>query len=230
MPTSVASLILLVMLAFPGIAYVWRREHTLPERRLSPFRETTRVVVSGVSATFAAIWILIVPALLWPQLRPEAGILIDASRAYPATEYALLLGWGTALVTVATALALFGAWLLRDTKPHPSVVSSWWILFKDWPRTMQASARGDVVVRVVCFLDDGSSIEGVAKDFNDTATESPDRDLILTAPIERRTPTGELQKLASQAVSVSARNIVTLAVVYREVLPSSPPDEDESGT
>lgn len=229
MPTSVASLILLVVLVFPGVAYVWRREHDLPERRLSAFRETTTVVVSGVVANFAAAWVLLVPAVVWPQLRPEIGLVTGDLRGHTAGEYVRLLGWGTSLVVVATLLAAAFASLIRKVPPRPSIVSSWWLLFRDRRAKMQKEhKRGDLKINAACFLDDGSVIEGEVIDFNDHSEETGDRDLILRAPIRRTTPTGETQHLASEIITVSARNMTALSVAYLfPEVPEPPPDGDD---
>jgi hypothetical protein len=100
--------------------------------------------------------------------------------------------------------------------PHDSTVSGWWVLFEKW--------KVGRPIEVGCVLDDGSYVSGSLASFNTSADDTPDRDLILRAPILYRPPgaEGHLEYEVS-AASVTASRIVTMFVGYLdapEVTPS----------
>jgi hypothetical protein len=245
MPTTLTGLLLFVVLLLPGFAYLVGKERVGTERRTSPFRETVSIVAASVTSE------LLVTVVSWPLWSRVLDVdrLIATPAAYWRERPGLLTAWALGLL-VAAVVATYAAtlpavrrplqWLL-GAYPHPSAVSGWWVLFADWPAKMRRKRKGDrkgddLVIRAACFLDDGSIVEGRVDNFNQLADDTPDRDLILVAPIERRTPTGERQNLDSHAVCVAARNITALAVVYRvppaSELPESldPPPDVASGT
>lgn len=229
MPTTLTGLLLLVPLVLPGIAYVTLRERGIPERERSVFRETTTVIVAGVVANIVAFWVVVLVGAIWRKHAPNLDALIRDISGYIEANTFRVAVWSTALVIVATLLACAGAWLAGRVSPHPSTVSSWWLLFKAWPKGMVAEHKRKIIVRTACFLDDGSLVEGTASNFNDHADETGDRDIILVEPLERITATGEHQKLDSHAAVLSARNIKTMLLYYRsEPEPGAAP-EPESG-
>ncbi|MCP3805364.1 DUF6338 family protein [Allokutzneria sp. A3M-2-11 16] len=98
-------------------------------------------------------------------------------------------------------------WLLGRRSTHPSSVSSWWTLFELWDPT--------ALRHVGCVLDDGSYIAGHLSSWNTLGEDSPDRDLILTAPLTYRPAgTAEDRSYPASAVCISARRIVTMFVTY----------------
>lgn len=236
MPTTLTGLLLFVVLLLPGFAYLVGKERAGTERRTSPFRETVAVVAASVTTELAVV---VASVLFWSRSL-DVDQLIEDPGTYWREHPGPLVAWGLGLLSTATAIAYVATipavrrrfrWLTGDY-PHPSSVSSWWLLFDEWPARMRkAHGLDDVTIRVACCLSDGSLIEGTVADFNQLADDVPDRDLILVAPIERRTLDGTRQKMRSHAACVSARDITSLLVYYRgEPSPPSVVPEDESGT
>lgn len=228
MPTTFTGLLLFVVLLLPGFAYLVGKERVGTERRLSPFRETVSIVAASV---ISEMFVALVPGivLLW------LGVFDR-----PSDHYRLLVTCGVVVVVIATALAYLWSvpdvrdavaaipgkiseaepswlklrWLDRfvDTQyPHPSTVSSWWMLFERF--------REDSTVQVGCLLDDGSYVSGELSSFNPSADEVPDRELVLARGdgvplLYRPSPHSPAQNFPAGAVCVSARHIVAMFVSY----------------
>lgn len=237
MPTTVTGLLLFVVLLLPGFAYVVGRERRGVERRLTAFRESATVVAVSVACEIAVLCGFAVIRLVLPWITPDVGRLIREGDAYVGTHYGSLAVWGLLLLLAAITLAYAMAmeetrqflqrlaarkWvrrigdfpplrplmrLLTATAPHTSTVSAWWLMFEDWHPGLD--------VHVGCLLDDGSYIEGRLASFNRSADDSPDRDIVLTAPLKHRLP-DERQSgdYDAGAACISARRIVTMFVTH----------------
>jgi Family of unknown function (DUF6338) len=232
-PTTLTSLLIFVVLLLPGFAYLVGKERNGSERRTSPFRETVAVVAASVTSELAVLVLFAIVRVLWPSGTPDVGALIRhggtylrGSDAQPGHYGEVVLG-GTVMLVFAVALAYFATWpsvrrfpewlsskwrLFKwlsfvGTYPHDSTVSAWWLLFERWP--------GKRDIQVTCTLDDGWAIQGSFQSFNNSADDSPDRDLILKRPIKLRQP-GEpdMHDFNSRYACLSARRIVTLFVSY----------------
>ena len=231
MPTTLTGLLLFVVLLLPGFAYLVGKERHGTERRLSPFRETVAIVSASVASELVVIGIFAAARTLWPSITPNVGALLRQGALYfhgdqnHSGHYQIFIIWGIGLLVLAMLIAYAatiprvrraGEWLLGPY-PHESTVSSWWILFEKW--------RKSRAVRVICILDDGSSIRGQFGSFNISADDSPDRDLILMSPLYY-SPPGEEDEVPYpvSAVCIAARRIVTMFVNYTAptaVTPSS---------
>jgi hypothetical protein len=225
-PTTLTGLLLFVVLLLPGFAYLVGKERHGTERRLSPFRETVAIVAASITSEFVVLGLFAAIRALWPWATPSPGALIVNGGVYVGGtpghpgHYKIVAVWGVALLAAAT----LGAYLatnpgirglgekLKLTGPYPdnSTVSAWWILFERWP------GRRDV--EVVCMLDDGSFVRGRFGSFNNSAEDSPDRDLILRSPISYKPPVDNAKELPYNvsAACLPARRIVTMFVAYRE--------------
>jgi hypothetical protein len=160
-----------------------------------------------------------------PSLTPDVGALIQHGSTYAADYYLSLAAWGLGMLTIA----VLGAYLAtmpgvrkrlplpeaaRDY-PHESTVSAWWLLFEKW--------RYEREVEVCCILTDGSAVRGKFGSFNASADDSPDRELILLAPLRYRAPgKQQMEDYPAGAVSVAARNITALFTFYDGPLPIRP--------
>jgi hypothetical protein len=225
-PTTLTGLLLFVVLLLPGFAYLVGKERHGTERSLSPFRETVAVVAASISSELVVLGLFAAVRALWPRITPSPGALIVNGGAYAGGtpghpgHYKLVAVWGIVLLATAT----LGAYLATKPKirrvgeklkltgpyPHDSAVSAWWVLFERWPEGR--------TVEVSCTLEDGSAIRGQFGSFNNSAEDSPDRDLILLEPIFYRPP-GENAKEVPydmSAVCFPARRIVALFVIYTE--------------
>ena len=102
--------------------------------------------------------------------------------------------------------------------PDPSTQSGWWIAFRP-------GLDAGYQVHVGCTLDDGSYVSGRLRSYSQVAEDTPDRDLVLRAPIMVR-PRGAAEAREVPNVTwmtLSARHIVTMAVTYVGRVPSSQP-------
>jgi hypothetical protein len=225
-PTTLTGLLLFVVLLLPGFAYLVGKERHGTARSLSPFRETVAIVAASISSEIIVLGLFSAVRALWPGVTPSPGALIVNGGAYVGGthghpgHYKIVALWGLVLLAAAT----LGAYLATKPKvrglleklrltgpyPHDSTVSAWWVLFERWP-----SGRD---VQVACVLDDGSVVKGRFGSFNNSADDSPDRDLILRKPIYYR-PAGEKSievPYAASAACFPARRIVTVFVAYSE--------------
>ncbi|WP_370943285.1 DUF6338 family protein [Amycolatopsis sp. cg5] len=233
MPSTLTGLLLFVTLLLPGFAYLVGRERVGTSRRASPLRETVSIVAASVSAELAVI------VGLWPlwHLSIDVDAMVRGPAAYTRDHYVKLTLWALSMLLLATALAFAAAtqgirkwfqdrtssqhaparWLGRIASgnyPHDSIVSGWWVLFEKWSLTSD--------IQVGCNLEDGSYFQGVLGSHSSMADETPDRDLILKAPIVYR-PAGskEAQPYPCSAVCVSASRIMALFVTYSDPIPLS---------
>lgn len=103
-PSSLAGLVLFVVLLAPGLAYIIRYERTVPAVEQSAFRETLRVIF--VSVACLTVTILLFTALRWwqPDRTPNVRGLIRDPGSFAREHHVQLIWWGFALLASATAL------------------------------------------------------------------------------------------------------------------------------
>jgi len=237
MPTTLTGLLLLIVILLPGITYVAIRERKTPEQRRSAFRETATVATVSIAANAAALGVFALVRARWPDATPDIGKTIKNTETYLQNNYAEVALWAVGILAGAIVIAAVAARIAGLRRPHPSVMSSWWLLFDDWLRhNIKELGRDDIYVRAACYLTDGSTIEGTVEDFNRLTDETPDRDLILVAPITRQSANGQpVEELPTHAACISARDIRTMLVYYRsppeepsELVPDPPDEEGET--
>ncbi|WP_435583452.1 DUF6338 family protein [Amycolatopsis thermoflava] len=213
MPSTLTGLLLFLVLLLPGFAYLVGKERTGTERRTSPFRETVAIVAASVAAELVVVT---VSAAAWAWSVDLGRVLTDLP-GYWREHPVLLAGWAVGLLAASTALAFAATvpGLRRRTRwitgeyPHMSAVSAWWVVFEQRDPTARK--------HVGCMLDDGSYVAGNLVSFNNDASDTSDRDLILGAPINYRAPgDDELVPYPASAVCISARRIVSMFVTYRD--------------
>ncbi|GGP77280.1 DUF6338 family protein [Saccharothrix coeruleofusca] len=232
MPTTLASLVIFLVLLMPGFAYRLLRERSASHRSFSPFRETISLAFTSVLADAAALAVFAALRALFPKATPDVGRLVRDPGGYFGAHYATLFAWGAGLLALATLLAALAAaeWPRRlylsrfrpdwksTTSQSITYLSNWWALFTRNPGTRKY---------VGCVLDDGSYVAGWLKWFSNSADDGPDRELSLTGPIYYRKPNAaeavELRDV--HAVAVSARKIVLLTVSYLRGDDASPAAE-----
>jgi len=217
MPTTLTGLLIFVVLLLPGFAYLVGKERHGTERHTSPFRETVAVVAASVTSEVVVLAGFAILRWQLPSLTPDVGALIRHGSTYAADHYLSLAAWGLAMLTIAVlgaCLATMPAVRKRlplpsaaRNYPHESTVSGWWLLFEKW--------RLGRDIEVCCVLNDGSAVRGKFASFNASADDSPDRELLLHAPIRYRAPgKQQMESYPAGAVSVAARNIATLFTFY----------------
>lgn len=216
MPTTLSSLLIFVVLLLPGFAYLVGKERHGTERHTSPFRETVAVVAASVTSEVTVLAAFAILRWVRPSLTPDIGGLIQHGGTYAAAHYRSLAAWGFGML----GIAVLGAYVAtmpgvrerlplpraaRDY-PHESTVSGWWLLFEKW--------RYERDVEVCCILNDGSAVRGKFGSFNASADDSPDRELLLHAPIRYRAVGKQMTDYPAGAASVAARNIAIVFTFY----------------
>jgi hypothetical protein len=234
MPTTLTGLLLFVVLLLLGFAYLVGKERHGTERHASPFRETVAIVAASVTSEIFVLSLFGVLRWLFPSWTPDIGRLIRSPGSYlvgtqgTPSHYGIVGIWGLLLLAAATSVA-YAATVpsvrrvasklpLIGPYPHDSTVSGWWMLFQRYP-----DGR---LIEVGCLLDDGSYVTGMLASFNTSADDSPDRDLLLGAPILYRPPgASEPIPYDVSGASITASRIVTMFVAYVD-----PPDVTSSQT
>jgi len=228
MPVTITSLVLFVLLLFPGMAYVSARERKSPTQDRSVFRDTVRAIAPGLIADLAALGILVVLALAFPGFALDIDALLADANSYLRQDFTLIVVWFLLLIGWATVLALTAAAVVNKwVSTSTATMSSWWYMFEREPRLANRQKKA-VITRVLLVLDDGSRVEGTVDNFNMASAETNDRDLILGKPIRLTKPDGETEDFSSQYACISASRIQMMFVHYRSAdLSPSPSVEDE---
>jgi hypothetical protein len=230
-PTTLTSVLIFIVLLLPGFAYLVGKERHGTERHMSPFRETVAIAAASVTSELATLVLFALVSLAWPSGTPNVSALVRNASAYFPVHYRLVVGWGLGMLVVASVLAYAATvpgirkgvrWipLLRDY-PHDWTVSGWWVAFESW-------AEGREVV-LDCVLDDGSCIRGKLGTFNNSADDTPDRELILCSLIFYRPPGEEkTEEYEAGAACIAARKIVAIFVHYPGDAPTSSSEGEAS--
>lgn len=226
MPTTLTGLILFVILLVPGFAYLVGSERFGVHHRFSPFRELVSIVMASITAEVVVLAVFL--ALSATSWTPDVVAFVDDPAAYTRAHPGEVGGWSVGMLLVAAAGAYVSTWpKVRDgmtwlrshrssSPPVAQRASAWYQLFNDLP-------KGDQV-HVALLLDDGSYLDGYLGSFDVAAEDTPDRDLILDAPITYR-PAGdtETHPWHASSVAVPARHMTVLAVTYLD--PDAPDPE-----
>jgi Family of unknown function (DUF6338) len=233
-PSNLAGLLLFVVLLAPGFVHALRREAERPQRPISAFRETVRLVLVSVTCDVAVLVLLSLVRLLRPLQTPNVGALVRNPVPYARTHYALLATWSLGLLLAACLLAIALAhpavtsrlghatlrvavlrWLVPSPTDIIQPISAWWRLFADHDHP---GAR----IYLDCELNDGSYVGGWLYSYNPDEPETGDRDLVLGAPLRMRAvgtdATAPLEGVS--AVVISARQLVSMHVTYVEPPPT----------
>jgi len=223
-PTTLAGLLIFVVLLMPGFAYLVGKERHGTERRASPFRETVAIVAASVASEIFVLALFGVVRWQWPSITLDVGALVRSPDGYfvgtgtTHGHYGEVSAWALGMLVLAVLIAYAATWPpirrlgrrlpLVGQYPHDSTVSAWWILFEKW--------RKGRSVQVGCTLDDGSYVSGFLASFNNSADDTLDRDLILTGPIKVRPPDAReiLPHPSAGAVTIAANRIVSMFVGY----------------
>jgi Family of unknown function (DUF6338) len=160
-PTTLAGLLLFVVLLLPGFAYLVGKERNGTERHTSPFRETVAIVAASVTSEIAVLVAFAVVRSIWPSRTPDVGAMVRNAGEYlrgdgtASGRYGEVAGWAVSLLAVATV----GAYLAANAKlrralehlPAPSLISAMLFVHLGWhrPRGLSAlSVRPDHLLAV----------------------------------------------------------------------------------
>lgn len=190
MPTTLSQVVIFFLLGLPGLTWLYVQERRLPRWSRSVLRETAEfVTVSAVANSIGlglSLW-------LWESVSSfSARESLADFATYYRREPPLTLAWlGTGLV-VATALSFAFAYRSKAAKPRPGARNNlppWHFALS--PHAPEASAGRDGLFEayphlpstlVVCYLDDGTQIAGLAGPYTDDPGLEGKRDIVLLAP------------------------------------------------
>ena len=230
-PSGLSGVLAFIVLLWPGFAYNSVRARRRPDRQLTTLQETAVIVTASLTAVAVTAVPFGVIRAIWPGATPDIRSLLFRPRPYLQAHYVSTGWWAAAFMAVAILGAVGVAvaqssvriadvrwlrWLARP--PDPSTMSAWWVAFS-------THRLGNVEVHVGCTLDDGSYVTGRLHSYSKQGTDTPDRDLVLRAPISVRAAGSEQAQEIQRAalMAVSARNIVTMTVTYvRKPAPTVP--------
>lgn len=240
-PSGLIGAVLFIVLLWPGFAYYSIRARKRPDRKLTSLQEIITIVGASLIAMTATGVVFGIFSVFWPSATPDVGSLLFEPQTYLKAHYVKTGWWAVSLLAVAVlgsvAVALVQShprlsrvrwlsWLAAP--PNSSTMSAWWIAFSD-------RDPGKEHIYVGCAIDDGSHISGRLHSFSQMAEDSPDRDLVIRAPISVR-PAGasQMEEIKNAALmTISARHIVSVTVTYvRRPTPdtSTPPVPTTPGT
>ncbi|GAA5153058.1 DUF6338 family protein [Amycolatopsis dongchuanensis] len=207
MPSTLTGLLLFLTLLLPGFIFVTTLRRERPENRPSALKETATIVAASVVSELFVLGVFAVISALARSWTPDIGQLIAKPQDYLVVHYLRVFEWTVGLFVAACSVAWVAALVIRRRPAPPSGMSAWWLLFEQY---RQGRHR-----HVGVMLDDGSYLQGQLISYNDSADDSPDRDLVLMAPITYRHPkTTETTELDCGAACVSARHIVAMTIAY----------------
>lgn len=234
MPTDGLSLLLSLGLLLPGFAFsIARRRHRPVESR-SAFRETTTAVFISVLADGLLLTTVLLTCLLAEGFRHAVvEIVSDAPRSVARHPFAWWLGTVGFLLLSTVLGALLGIERVQAItdrvmrRKTSTTGSSWHWVFKD------AVPEGTKVILITAELVDGGWVRGVLSSWDRSATDVPDRGIVLAGSISRRT-SGTAPFVAvddASAVVLTDRNIRSMQVTHlAETWPSvaDPPGSAEA--
>ncbi|MFI0374060.1 DUF6338 family protein [Actinomadura sp. 1N219] len=209
-PSSVAAVVVFLVLVTPGTAFELLWQRTRPRRDESAFIEVSRVVLTGVvfsaaaTATLAGVAALVTGSAVDPvALLRDGGRYVDRHPALTIRSLAALLG-----------LALLYAVAAHDLLTPPNArrivqETAWHTAFS---RMAGRGARAFLSVQ----LKDGTTVTGYSAGYS-TEPDPAKRDLLLAAPLAIRPPGDDEAKAlerAWQTLAISGAEISTIAACY----------------
>jgi hypothetical protein len=205
MPTSLTTLVLLLILLGPGFCFVAGRERKYPASRQSSFRESVNIAAASIILNAVAIGLFALLRILFPNVTPNIGALLSEPHKYFLANYRFCIEWAVGVFAVACGFGFSGGiWLKPGSGSLDS--SAWWEMFEYSPNAKRF---------VGCQLTDGSYISGELFSYSTECEESDNRELVLLNPLFLAADsTGELETLGSDLTSVSAKRILFVSTNF----------------
>lgn len=237
MPTTLAGLLIFLVLLAPGLAYSTFRASSRPVIKPTTLQELSGIALRSALFNGLALALFAVVRVWLPHATPDVGFLVRDPNGFVQEHYAQLALWGTGLLAVACALAIVSAraaddtWLSRllnrvgfNPRGRSRQEPAWWVLFENPPEGS--------IVHAGCTLEDGTYFGGWVNSYSPDSDETADREMTLSAPIQFRAPgaDSEVEELPISAVSISARRLSYLTVTYVEQDPDQPDEAGEDQT
>ena len=176
MPTSVLGLTILLVVV-PGLGYRLGRESQRPTRELAGFRETVSLVFAGIIAISIGLSTFGLLRLIAPDNTPDVGQLLRTPGPYFRDHLPYIAFWTFTVLAFATGLAYCGGRYLPRASGRHAYESA-------WSRVFEHTQKHQIYVG--CELTDGTYVGGTLWTYNATVEETPDREIVLAAPISFR--------------------------------------------
>lgn len=209
--STVIGLIWLVFLVAPGLLFDLLRERRLPTVQESAFRESSRVVLSGVIFNVLAVLVLRGVAIAGGPPTPDGRLWVADPRSYVVMNFDLVKRF----IILELLLSLVFAFvthvlLMRGAITRIKPVTGWHNAIRgDAPAGSTPAAR--------VKLDDGTVYVGAIGAFTTGDVAPDEREIVLRSPIWAKAPNE--RNLISvprewQEVVLSGSRIKSLAVAY----------------
>ncbi|MFI7642298.1 DUF6338 family protein [Nonomuraea sp. NPDC049400] len=209
-PGSVAAVVIFLLIVTPGAAFelLWHR--TRPRRDESAFIEVSRVLLTGVVFSGAAVVTLTLVQAIAPGAAADPVALLRDGAGYVRAQPAVVL---RSVLAVPLLGLLYGvaahALLSRAASRRVAHETGWHTAFS---RLAGATSRAFLSVQ----LKDGTTVTGFVVGYS-TDADPAKRDLLLRRPISLRPPgkavATQLER-SWQILTVPGSEISTIAVAY----------------
>lgn len=225
-PSTPVGVALLLILIAPGLAYVLRREKSVPTGPRTAFREALQVIFVSVASLTSVGLLAALVRVIAPDHTPNVRGLIRDPGPFFRDHYVQLVWWSLGLLAAATLFAWVMAdprvisklqdfsrwhritWLTGSSKEDIAEVSAWWRIFYE----LKPAGTGLTCVGVL--KDDGSYVQGSLVSCTSGGLDYDKRELIITAPLVYVTTDGVQRPLEAQMVLIAGRNISRLDVTH----------------
>lgn len=235
-PSTLAGLVLFVMLLAPGVVYELRREKYVSREAVSQLKEVLRVIIATLLCDAFVLLLFIPVRVTSPRSTPDLSLWIRRGNAYWGQHGTLASYWilGALLVSCLVGYTAADPRITSRTASLGKIPPFRWFTpprisgMSAWENLMNAFAGSvePVHVYVGCQMSDGSYVSGPLFTMNTNAAENTDRDLVLVKPILlRQAGSDDAIELPSVTFTViSARNISRLDFSYftsRDLFPGA---------
>ncbi len=212
MPTSLLGLAVLLVIV-PGLGYQLGRESKQPTRELAGLRETVSLIFAGLVSTSVGLFAFGLVRWIAPSNTPDVGLFLRTPGLYFRDQLPYLASWTAAIIALSTGLAFFAGRHLPRNRGGLAYASAWWRVFEI---AEKFKAFKGYKIYVGCELTDGSYVSGRLWSYNATVKETPDRDIVLTAPITHRPSdaNGPVPLKGVSILTLSASRVKFLTVTY----------------
>jgi hypothetical protein len=218
MPDTLFALAVLVILVFPGVIFAVQLDNQRPIRELSPLRELAAISGVGVICNAVVLLIFGVARAIFPKITPDVGSIERNGASYVKPHFVSIGWWAICLLLASCGLAYALGYLMpqiagRVASGKITFTSAWWEVFHQHP---------DAYMYVGCQLQDDSYIAGFLMRYSTEVDETPDRELVLCAPISYRPSGGKESPLDNVGtVTISASQLRFLTVTYTNSYPET---------
>lgn len=216
MPSSLAGLLIFVMLLVPGfVHHTWRRR-TVPLRPDSPLLETANLVTISLVADVTALALFGVARWVRPSAFLDPADFLAAPRQFFIDHLGAASRTAVGLLFLATLIAWLIAarvpplrWVATRFDPAIVDVPAWYEVFE---------ALDDKYVHIGCSMKGGGYISGILAWYSTDTDETDDRSLVLAPPFRRIEADGPVDVSMVGRIVLSARDIEAMEVTYLESL------------